>query len=219
MFNNNLLMQQAAEAKKKKEEQERLAKLGKEYEAQGEAASAMDKDMERGAELGKEIVGSGLGRLSQDANLTSSRDQLAAQAQGMSSQESLAAREQALEQLQGAESAQQRALLSSLSNAGVTGGAAGVQLADLSSSMLSNRRRLERDLAADQAAAGRAATRDLVQVDSDIAKFDLGQLAKEKNIDIQSRLGYAELGSAERANIRSTEATRQAAEAAKRGKK
>lgn len=210
-------LQQQALFKKQEEEKKKNQKNSQAQIAESEAA--MERDMERGATLGKEVIGDGLGRLSDNAKLMTSRNRLEQMAEGPTSAQNLAAREGALERLQGAESAQQRSLLSNLSNAGITGGAAAAQLADLTSSNLANRRRMERDLLADQSSFGQQAARDVAAMDQSIAQFDLAQLAKEKNIDIQSRLGYAELGSAERSGIRSAQAIRDAAEAQKGGGK
>lgn len=216
MYGNN---QAAFLQRQLKEAQEKLKKQESTEQQIADAEKAMERDMERGAELGAEVIGDGLGRLQDDDNLSQSRARLDEMAGGPTTSQNLAQREQAVESLQAQERAAQRGLLSSLSNAGVTGGAAAIQLADLTSSNLSNRRRLERDLIADQTTFAQQAARDTAALDQSIAQFDLGQLAKEKNIDIQSRLGYAELGSAERAGIRSAQAITDAAEVSKKGGK
>lgn len=202
---------------KKLEQEKKLAALQQEEIERNEAAVA--RDMQRGKELGQEIIGDGLGRLKEDENVMESRGRLAEMAKGMTSAQSLAQREQALENLQGQEQGQARSLLSNLSNAGLTGGAAGAQLADLASTNLANRRRMETQLAAQQDTFGQQAARDTAKMDMGIAQFDLGQLAKEKNIDIQARLGYADMGSAERSGIRSAQAIESAAQAQKGGGK
>lgn len=211
MYGNQYLQMKALEARKKKEPEKTVE------DQIAESQQAMEKDMERGAELAKDVIGDGLGRLSENAKIMQSRGRIEEMAEGPTSAQNLAAREGALERLQGAEQSQQRSLLSALSNSGQVGGAAAAQLADLTSSNLANRRRMERDLIADQAAFGQQATRDLAQMDMGIGQFDLGQLAKEKNIDIQARLGYSDLGSAERSGIRSAQAIKDAAEAQEGG--
>jgi len=215
MYSNNMNNQSMVLQKQLEDAKKKLAEQESEASKIAESEAAMEADMIKGAELGAEVIGDGLGRMSNDENLTQSRDLLAQQAQGPTSAQNLAQREQALEQLQGSEQSAQRSLLSSLSNAGVTGGAAGIQLADMTSSNLMNRRALERDLVADQTSFAQNAALQTAQLDQSISEFDLGQLAKEKNLDIQARLGYAELGSAERTGIRSAQAIEKSAEAAK----
>lgn len=207
-LNPSLIAENAAKAKTEEEKQAK---------AIADAEAAMTKDMQKGKELGQEVIGDGLGRLKEDENVMESRNRLNEMAQGQTSVQNLAQREQALENLQGAEQGQARSLLSSLSNAGLTGGAAGAQLADLTSNNLSNRRRMETQLAAQQDTFAQKAARDTATMDMSIGQFDLGQLAKEKNIDIQARLGYADLGSAERSGIRSAQAIERAAEMQKSG--
>lgn len=203
---------ESEEDAKKKQAQELADKMA-------QAEQDLQTDLQRGAALGEDVIGDGLGRLSEDANLQSSRDLLAQQAEGITSAQNLAQRESALSNLQGSEQSQNRSLLANLAGSGVQGGSAAAQLIDLNSSNLNNRRSLERDLISDQTTFAQNAANNLANVDKSIAEFDLGQLAAEKNIDIQSRLGFADLGSAERAGIRSEQAIQLAADTEANGGK
>lgn len=206
-----LAERRAAEEKALRDKEDAAAQRGRD---------ALSKDSAAGAELAKDVIGDGLGRLAGQEGIENSRKLLREQAAGPSSQEMEAKREASLEQLQAGQQSAQRNLQSSLAGSGVKGGAAGAQLARLAAAGITDRRRLERDLSADQAGRQAQAVGNLAQFETATSQFDLAQAAKEKNLDIQTRLGYAELGSAERASVRMAEATEKAAAAGKRkGKK
>ena len=183
---------------------ETLKKLGFSQNAAVPTSSTADlrRDMAAGQEMGREIVGTGLGRLSTDPEVAASRQALS-RSVNMSDAEKRMKRDAATVNLQGSEQAQERQLTASLARSGVKGGAAGQAHLELAASNLSNRRAMERDLTLDQMEFSRRGAAQLAEFDTQIAQFDLAQAAKEKNIELQSGLAFAGMGSNERAAIRS----------------
>ena len=176
------------------------------------------QDIVSGAKFGEAVVGpGGLGRLADQRGMEQAMSGLEAQAQGFSGAEATARRERAVEQMGASQQAQQRALQARLAAAGVKGGAAGAQIRDLVGQQAGARAGMERDLFLAGEEARRAGTQQLYQAASGLGQFDLGQAAKEKNIALQAGLGFAQLGSAERAAIYSSNAAKAAAAAQAQG--
>jgi len=165
-------------------------------------------DMANGGQFSEMIVGDGLGRISDQAGVADAREMLRQQTQGLSGEQQRMMREAGREQIGNQTQTSQREAASRLASVGVKGGAAGAQFARIAASGQQASRQLERGISLQQINAQQQGVRDFAQVESEIAKFDLGQAAKEKNLDIQARLSFAELASAERANIRATEASK-----------
>ena len=167
-------------------------------------------DIDEGRKFGKDILGEdGLGRMGEDQTLIGMEEQAAGFAKGFSSEEMLAKREKGIEGIQGATSAQSRAMQASLARSGVKGQAAGDQLGQIAQSGIEARGNMERDLLIEQ----RGAQMEGLKLQSDIhgqtsanKRFDLGQAAKEKNIELQTGLGFAQMGSTERAAALNREA-------------
>ena len=174
------------------------------------------KEVIEGAQFGEAVLGEeGLGRAKDDADIQTGLSALREQAQGFSSGESLARREKAVEQLGASQQAQRRQLQASLARAGVRGGVAGAQLGQQSADAMNQRSNLERDLFLAGEDAKRTGTQNLITAAGELQRFDLGQAAKEKNIVLQSGLGFAQLGAAERGAQIQAEASKQAAAASR----
>lgn len=180
----------------------------------GARSKEIAQDIIAGTKFGESVVGEGdLGRLGQSADIQKGLDVLRQGAEGFSSAEATARRERALENIGQQTRGSSRALQAALARAGVKGGAAGAQLRDVELGGLQQRANVERDLFLAGEDARRSGARDLIQASSNIGKFDLGQAAREKNIALQSGLGFAQLGTAERAAFLSSQAASKAAAA------
>ena len=85
----NIFLQKQAEEKAKREsEQKRVA------ESAGIARKEIKADLEAGKQLGKDILGDGLGRIRDDADVQKSRDLMSRRAEeGLSTREENAMRE------------------------------------------------------------------------------------------------------------------------------
>ena len=160
---------------------------------------AKQRDIIKGAQFGEAVLGEGgLGRAADNADIQAGMAALREQAQGFSSGEALARREQAVEGLNTAQEGQRRRLQAQLARAGVRGGVAGNQLLQQSADAMSQRSNLERDLFLAGEDARRTGTQNLLTGAGELQRFDLSQAAAEKNIVLQSGLGFAQLGAAER---------------------
>lgn len=163
---------------------------------------ARTQDIVKGAQFGEAVLGDGLGRLGESDTLNAMQAQAAELAKGFSSEEMLARQEKGIEGIQGSTMAQSRAAQAALARSGVKGAAAGTQLANIAMSGVEARGNLERDLMI----ANREAQMQGLGMQSNIfaqaesrQKFDLSQAAKEKDIALQAGLGFAQMGSTERA--------------------
>ena len=173
---------------------------------------AKTRDIISGSQFGETVLGEeGLGRAGDNADIQQGMSALREQAKGFSGAESLARREQALEGIGTNTQAQQRSLQASLARAGVRGGAAGKQIRDVAVQGIQARAGAERDLFLAGEDAKRSGTDRLLAGAGELSRFDLGQAAKEKNIVLQSGLGFAQLGAAERGAKLQADASKAAA--------
>jgi len=173
---------------------------------------AKTRDIIAGSQFGETVLGEeGLGRAGEDKYVQQAMSGLSEQAKGFSGAESLARREQAVGNLNQVNQAQQRSLQAQLARAGVRGGQAGAQVRDTAIAGLQQRSNLERDLFLKGEEAARSGTQALATSAGHLAEFDLGQAAKEKNIVLQSGLGFAQLGAAERGAKLQADASKAAA--------
>jgi hypothetical protein len=157
------------------------------------------KDIRSGAQFGEAIIGpEGLGRLSQDENLATAEAGLLERSKGMSSAQSLALREQGLSGIDQATAQASRQAQAQLARSGVKGGRAGAVLGGIQQQGIQSKAGLEQSLAASQDQAQRQGLLDLSGAAGGRAQFDIGQAAKEKNIELQSGLGFAGIGATER---------------------
>lgn len=176
-------------------------------------------DVAKGSQFGEAVIGKeGLGRLGQDPAVAAMEAQAAELAKGFSSEENLARQEKGIEGIGGTAASQSRQLQASLARSGVKGQAAGFQLGGIAQSSVEARGNLERDLIiANQAAQveGLGIQSGIVGMRQAQEQFDISQAAKEKDIALQSGLGFAQLGVAERGGSEAAAATIRAAEAGK----
>jgi hypothetical protein len=174
---------------------------------------AKQRDIIKGAQFGEAVLGDGLGRMGEQADVQQAMGQLREQSQGFSGAEALARREQAVGQLNTKQQGMERALQAKLARAGVRGGAAGAQIRDTALAGMQQRSNLERDLFLAGEDARRSGTQAFAKAAGEVATFDIGQAAKEKNIVLQSGLGFAQLGAAERGAKLQAQASQAAANA------
>lgn len=180
---------------------------------------ARTQDILKGAQFGESVLGpEGLGRLGESDTLKAMEAQAAELAKGYSSEEMLARKERGIEEIQGSTAAQSRAVQAQLARAGVKGAAAGTQLAGVAMSGIEARGNLERDLMIANRQAqmeGLGVQRGIFQERTARTQFDLSQAAKEKDIALQAGLGFAQMGSTERAAELNRQAQIKAARASK----
>jgi len=215
MWNNNygaILANKKAEEEARKESQDkRIAESG------DKARREITADFEAGKQLGEEILGDGLGRIQDDADVQASEDLMRQRAiEGYSETEENAMRDKGLQQIQGAERKASRGLSASLARSGVRGGAAGQMQVELAAQNVNNRRQFETDLILSDEQVKRKAETDFANFSTKLAEFDLAQAAKEKNIVLQTQLATAQLGSTERGATQNAIAQEEAARASKR---
>ena len=164
---------------------------------------AMTQDILKGAKFGEAVLGpDGLGRLGESETLQAMEAQAAELAKGFSSEEMLARRERAKEGIAGTTEAQSRAAQAALARSGVKGMQAGMQLAGIRQSGIEATADMERDLMIQNRQAqidGLGVQQGLYRDRTDRQQFDLSQAAKEKDIALQSGLGFAQMGEARRA--------------------
>jgi len=178
------------------------------------AISDRERDIVKGTQFGEAVLGpDGLGRIGDSADVKTSLEGLREGAQGFSGKEATARRESSLQQLQGSEQGQNRALQARLAAAGVKGGAAGGQLRNLAVGQAGARANMQRDLFIQGEQAKRSGIQSLFNASTHVGEFDLGQAAKEKNIAIQSGLGFADMGIQERTASRQAASARASADA------
>lgn len=171
-------------------------------------------DVDAGRAIGRDMLGPGLGRIQDDADVRSSKNLMRQRAEeGMSTREENAMRERGLNQMQGSERKAQRGLNASLARSGVRGGAAGQAQVELAAKSMQNRRAFETDLIMSDEAAKRKAETDFANFSTKLAEFDLAQEAKELNVELQSGLAFAQLGTNERGARQNAKAQKDAARA------
>lgn len=174
-------------------------------------------DLAEGRAFGKEVLGDGLGRLSDQQDVRGVRDLLKQQAEGMTPEEMAARRDIGIQQLQGQERKAGRQLSQTLSSQGVKGGVAAQAGLQLAAQGLQERRNLERDMFLTEQEAKRQGTTNFANFATNVSKFDLGQAAAEKNIELQSGLAFAQLGSNTRSQVRQNQSAEKAAYYAAQG--
>lgn len=221
-MNINQAMLESARAKQlAKEEAEKRKQANNDMRvknASGVERREMKRDFDAGAALGKEILGTGLGRIKDDADVRASKDLMRTRAQeGLSDKEENAMREKGLNNIQGAEKKASRTLSASLARSGVRGGAAGQMQVELAAQNVQNRRSFETDLLLNDEATKRKAELDFANFSTKLQEFDLGQAAKEKNIILQTQLATAQMGSTARGATKNAIAQEEAAKAKKGG--
>lgn len=210
-----------AEQKKKAEQkyideadtQKVSGRLKKEF---GLGADAKQKELISGAQFGEAVLGKeGMGRLERDSRVGDILGRYEEMSKGLTDKETTAMKETGLQSIQAQTSAQQRALQAQLAASGVKGGAAGKQLTDVALGGMQQRLNLERDLILKDREAREVGLDKFSSALGDVKKFDLAQQAKEKNIAVQTGLGFAQLGAAERGAKMAAQSAEKAAAASR----
>ena len=176
--------------------------------------SAQEREIVKGSQFGASVIGDGLSRMGDNEAI---KDVLARQkdlSQGMNAQELQANRELMNQGINQAGNTQMRALQAQLSRAGVKGGVAGAQIRDASLATMSQKANVEKQLFVEDRAARENSLQRYAQNLGEVTASDIGQEQAEMNIVMQSGMGFAQLGSAERAAAMQAEAARQSAAAA-----
>ena len=182
---------------------------------EGKAADAV-----QGAQFAETILGDGLGRMGVDQAQTDIEAKAKEMSQGFSSAEALARQEKGMEGIAGGSASQMRGMQAALSRSGVKGQAAGAQIGQLAQEGVKARGNLERDLIIENRAAqerGMQGWGQAIQNRQANEKFDLGQVAKEKEFIGQGALGYMGMGVTERSAAAANKATVDAANSQKSG--
>ena len=173
---------------------------------------AKTRDIVSGAQFGETVLGEeGLGRAGDNADIQTGMAALREQAQGFSGAEATARREQAMGGIATNTQGMSRAMQAQLARSGVTGGAAGKALLGVAQQGQQAQANAEQQLFIQGEEARRSGTDRLLGAAGELTKFDLGQAAKEKYIVLQSGLGFAQLGAAERGAKLQADASRAAA--------
>lgn len=190
--------------------------ISKRLAEQYKSPNKVQQDVISGAQFGEAVIGEGLGRLGGET-IEGIQAKLAERAKGFTSQEETARREQALGTMGAQSEAQRRALQASLARSGVKGGAAAqAQLAQAAQAG-QQRANFERDFILQQRAAEGQALQQQAEFESGLQQFNLGQAAKEKNIALQTGLGFAGIGAQERGAKLAANAAAAAAQAQQGG--
>lgn len=175
---------------------------------------ARGEDVAIGREFAREVVPAGsLGRLGENENIQAVLSQMSQGLQGMGSQEMQARRDLATEQIGGATETARRRLAAAQARAGVRGATAGAQQSNIISQGIQARAGFERDLMLQNRAAQQTAAQDLLAGQMEVTKFDLSQAARERLAELSTGLGFAQIGSAERAGKAAAGASVAAAQA------
>ena len=172
-----------------------------------------ERDLIKGAEFGESVLGEdGLGRLGTDPEIQAAMARTKRESeQGLSAEEYTAGRTKAYEGIDRSTQTASRSAMARLAKMGVKGASAGQQIAQVEQAGQQAKSGVERDLFLKSADVQRSAFSDYKASLGDVKSFDLGQAAKETDIVLQSGLGFAQLGSAEKIAELQAEAQRQAA--------
>lgn len=180
-----------------------------------------NKDLVQGAEFGASVLGDeGLGRLSDDAEVTGTLDKFKAiSEQGLSRGELAAERAQATRSIDSATQTGMRGLQARLAKMGVKGSVAGQQILQREMGGAQQKADLAQNLFLKSEQVKREGLKDYSQRLGEVKTFDLGQAAKEKDIITQAGLGFAKMGSSERTAAFAAEQSKEASIASARASK
>lgn len=175
--------------------------------------SAQERELIKGSQFGSAILGEGLTRLGADEQVKEVLGRFKDQSQGYNAQELQAQRELMNQEINRGGQTQMRALQAQLARSGVKGGVAGGQLRDVALGTLQQKANVEKQLFVENAAARERGLQSYASALGETKMFDIGQEQAEKNIILQSGMGFAQMGSAERIGKMQAEAAKQAAAA------
>lgn len=160
--------------------------------------SDTEQQMYKGAKFAEGLLGEeGLGRLGTDPEVQETLQRFKdISEQGLSRQEVEAERTAAFEGIDRSTQTSQRALQAALARAGVKGATAGQQLLQGELGGLQAKAGVERDLFLRSEQLKREGLADFSQRLGDVKTFDISQAAAEKDIALQTGLGFAQMKSA-----------------------
>lgn len=186
--------------------------------AEQDKKMARTRDTMEGVEFGASVLGEdGLGRMGTDAevqeNLARFKD---ISEQGLSRQELAAERAQATRSIDSATQTGMRGLQAKLARMGVKGAVAGQQMIQRELGGAQQKADLAQNLFLKSEQVKREGLKDYSQRLGEVKSFDLGQAAKEKDVLLQSGLGFAQMGSSERTSKYAAEQSRLASIASAR---
>jgi hypothetical protein len=182
----------------------------------GTVSEAIFRDIDAGQEFGKELLPAGsLGRVDEtrSGDISDVIARRRALLGGLTGEESQAARDIATQNIGRETQGRSRQLAALQGRAGIRGGLAGAQQAGVLESgaeqranferqlLLENRGAQERALGAFEQSVGSAEANELGR-----QQFNLSQSARERQAQLSTALGIAQLGTAERSALRSKEA-------------
>jgi hypothetical protein len=180
----------------------------------------MESDYYSGVKKGEQILGpNGLGRIGSDTqvqDVLNRSNQLATQ--GYDSSVLEAQRQQMNQNINQNTQSTARSLAGQLARSGVKGGVAGNQMAGVYMGANAQKNNVNRDIFIKNADFMNQNLNTYGKALGDVKSFDLGQVAKEKNIIMQSGLGFQQIGSTERSAAKQAEASAQAQAASSGGK-
>jgi hypothetical protein len=186
--------------------------LGLSAEASKEARK---RDFAEGLKKGKELIGEGtLGRLGTDPAIAQALEMQRKRLGGLTGAEMQAERDVAGAGINRATELARRRLASAQAQAGLRGATAAGQQADVLRSGIEQQSNLERQLMMGQRAAQREAISDVLGSGAQAKQFDISQAARERFGQLQTALGFQQLGVSERAGVAANQASVAAAKAA-----
>ena len=176
---------------------------------------ARKRDFEEGMKRGKEFLGEGtLGRLGTDPTIQQALELQRQRLGGLTGAEMQAQRDVAGAGINRATELARRRLASAQAQAGLRGATASQQQADILRSGIEQQAGLERQLLLGQRAAQGQAIQDVLSQGAKTRQFDLSQAARERFGQLQTALGFQQLGVSERAGVSANQASVAAAQAA-----
>ena len=211
------------ESQLQRRDQERKERQGRMFDERLERVrKARAEDLAAGRARGQELFGEGkLGRIADVRRPDIERviSERRAQLSGLTPEEEQLMREGTARQLQRTTQGQLRQLRGLQAQAGLRGGTAAAQQAQVLRGGAEQRANLERDILRDQIAARRQALgafEGTLGREREAAQFDIGQAGRERMGQLSTELGFGQLGAAERSSVLQQIAGEEAARVAER---
>ena len=173
-----------------------------------------ETDFKEGLKFGKEQIGEGsLGRLGGDPDIEAALQIRRQALGGLTGAEQQAQRDVATQRIQAQTQGARRQLAASQARSGVRGATAGAQQSEILGQGIDATRQFEQNLFLQNRQAQQSAAGQLLGDVTDVRQFDLGQAAREKLAQLQTGLGFQQLGVTERAGVTAANASVAAANA------
>jgi hypothetical protein len=181
--------------------------------------TAVIGDVVAGREFGKEVLGEGLGRMKDDQDIKRVLERRREMAEGPTGEAAQRRLDTAKSGLRREQELARRQLLKSQAASGMRGATAGAQQGAQALMAAQQQSDLENRMAEGEEQREIQALGALETSAGAATQFDLAQAAKEKNIELSSGLGFAQMGAANRAADKAAQANIAAAAAGRpRGK-